>query len=129
MLLIDESVILSTDTSETPKVAYVKANPGICGFACTVKACKTGKRKVSVEIIGSECQQVKRLANSLTEMTLKDLFLPLTRNPVYIAAEKAGCHPSCAIPSAVLKAVEVAMDMALPKDVQLIFRTNNESRG
>lgn len=129
MLSIDESVILSADTAETPKVAHVIANPGICGFACTVKARKLSKRVVSVDIIGSECQQVKRLAASLTEMTLKELFLPLTRNPVYIAAEKSGCHPSCVIPSAVLKAVEVAMDMALPKDVQIKFESINESEG
>jgi hypothetical protein len=127
--LIDESANLSTDTTETPKVVYVTADPGICGFACTVKACKSGKRTVTVELTDSECQQVKRLANSLTEMTLKELFLPLTRNPVYIAAEKSGCHPSCAIPSAVLKAVEVAMDMALPKDVRIKFQHRNESEG
>ncbi len=110
-------------------MAFITADPGICGFACTVRACKSGKRTVTVEITGSECQQVKRLADSLTEMTLKDLFLPLTRNPVYIAAEKSGCHPSCAIPSAVLKAVEVAMDMALPKDVRIKFQPGNESEG
>jgi hypothetical protein len=120
---------LSADTAETPKVAFITADPGICGFACTIKARKTGKRSVDVEISGSECQQIKRLADRLTEMTLKDLFLPLTRNPVYIAAEKSGCHPSCAIPSAVLKAVEVAMDMALPKDVRIKFQPGNESEG
>ena len=65
----------------------------------------------------------------MTDMTLKELFLPLTRNPVTIAAEKSGCHPSCAIPSAVLKAVEVAMDMALPKDVALKFSPGTESEG
>jgi hypothetical protein len=127
--LIDASILLSDESTERSKIARVTAEPGICGFPCKVIARKIGKRRVSVEIIGSECQQVKKLANSLTEMTLKELFLPLTRNPVYIAAEKSGCHPSCAIPSAVLKAVEVAMDMALPKDVQIIFQPKNQSEG
>ena len=120
---------MSDESTEIPIVAHVNVEPGICGFPCKVIARKIGKRRVSLEIIGSECQQVKKLANSLTEMTLKDLFLPLTRNPVYTAAEKSGCHPSCAIPSAVLKAVEVAMDMALPKDVQITFQPINESEG
>ena len=120
---------MSDESSEIPKTALVTLEPGICGFPCKVIARKIGKRRVSLEIIGSECQQVKKLANSLTEMTLKDLFLPLTRNPVYIAAEKSGCHPSCAIPSAVLKAVEVAMDMALPKDVQITFQPTNKRKG
>ena len=118
-----------TDTPEAPKIAYITVEAGICGFACTIKARKTGKRSVTVAITDSECQQLQRLADSLTEMSLKDLFLPLTRNPVYIAAEKSGCHPSCAIPSAVLKAVEVAMDMALPKDVRIKFQPGNESEG
>ena len=120
---------MSADTPETPKVAYVTVEAGICGFACTIKAHRTGKRSVTVAISDSECQQIKRLASSLTEMTLKDLFRPLTRKPVTIAAEKSGCHPSCAIPTAVLKAVEVAMDMALPKDVRIKIQSGNESEG
>jgi hypothetical protein len=51
----------------------------------------------------------------------------MTRNPVYIAAEKSGCHPSCAIPLAVLKAAEVAWDVALPRDVRIEFK--HESSG
>jgi hypothetical protein len=52
-------------------------------------------------------------------MTLSELFLPISRNPVYMAAEKSGCHASCVIPAAVLKAVEVAMQMAVARDVQI----------
>lgn len=118
---------MSADTPDTPKVAFVTVEAGICGFACTIRARKSGRRTVTVEIADSDCQQIKRLGTSLTEMTLKDLFLPLSRNPAAIAAEKAGCHPSCAIPSAVLKAVEVAMDMALPKDVRIRIESGNES--
>lgn len=96
-------------------------DPGICGFPCTIKACKTDARTVAVEISGSECKQIKRLERQFTEMSLNELFLPLTRNPIYQAAEKSGCHPSCAIPCAVLKAVEAAMGMALPKEVRITF--------
>jgi len=47
--------------------------------------------------------------------------MPVTRNPVYLAAQKSGCHPSCPIPAAVLKAAEVAMEMALPRDASIRF--------
>jgi len=113
---------MRNDTSETYPITRVAADPGICGFSCTIIAQKAGPRMVNVEIIGSECKQIQRLANGLNEMTLKALFKPLTRNPVYIAAEKSGCHPSCAIPAAVLKAVEVALDMALPREVCISFK-------
>ena len=47
--------------------------------------------------------------------------MPVTRNPVYLAAQQSGCHASCPIPMAVLKAAEVAMEMALPRDVSIRF--------
>ena len=84
---------------------------------------------MKVEIIDSECKQIKRLSSHLTEMSLRELFLPMTRNPVYIAAEKSGCHPSCAIPLAVLKAAEVAWGMALPMDVRIKFKHGSLGKG
>ena len=47
--------------------------------------------------------------------------MPLTANPVYKAAQASGCHASCAIPSAVLKAAEVAMGMAVARPVNFTF--------
>ena len=117
---------MNSDTSKTVPNICVTADPGICGFSCTINARKTGRRMVAVQIVGSECKQIQRLANGLDVMTLQALFLPLTRNPVYVAAEKSGCHPSCAIPAAVLKAMEVALDMALPKEVCIQFKSMAE---
>jgi hypothetical protein len=112
------------ETNKTPQspVVSMTVEPGICGFPCTIKAQKTDNRTVAVAIADSECKQIKRLATHLTAMSLRELFLPMTRNPVYIAAEKSGCHPSCAIPLGILKAVEVAWGVALPKDVRIKFK-------
>jgi hypothetical protein len=106
-------------TDRETLVACTKVDPGICGFPCIVKAQKSGARTVSIEIAGSECKQIQKLSGLLQEMSLQELFKPITRNPVMIAAQKAGCHTSCTIPLAVLKSVEVAMEMALPRDVKL----------
>jgi len=113
-------------TGIAPNQACVAVTPGICGFICRIRARKIDKRIVSIDITDSECKQIQLLDRRLAEMSLKELFMPLTRNPVYVAAEKSGCHPSCAIPSAVLKTVEVAMGMALPQDVR--FRFDTEER-
>lgn len=86
-------------------------------------------KTVRVEITESECKQIQRLSNHLSEISLRELFLPMTRNPVYIAAEKSGCHPSCAIPLAVLKAVEVAWGVALPRDVRIKFKHESLEKG
>lgn len=78
-------------------------------------------RTVSLEILGSDCQQIQKLSERLNKISLKELFTPISRNPVYSAVEKSGCHLSCAIPTAVFKAAEVAMEMALPRDVSIRF--------
>lgn len=107
-----------TQTAEEPRVICVSVQPGVCGFACTIRAKKTDRRTVAVTISGSQCQQIQKLSGCVTALSLKDLFTPLTRNPVYTSAERSGCHASCAVPSAILKAAEVAMEMAVPRDVQ-----------
>jgi hypothetical protein len=114
--------------SDGPAVS-VMAEPGICGFPCTIAARVSGHRKVTVTISGSECRQIQKLSGCLPEMSLKELFLPLTRNPIYHAAEKAGCHSSCVLPAAILKAVEVAMGMALPKDAGIQFHVEKQATG
>ncbi|MFZ0612029.1 MAG: hypothetical protein WAM73_07320 [Desulfobacterales bacterium] len=119
---------MSTDPSNYHPIVTVAAEPGICGFSCKIKAQKSDNRTVTVEITGSECKQIQRLSSSLTEMSLKELFMPLTRNPVYVAAEKSGCHPSCTIPAAVLKAVEVALGMALPMEARIRFENETNAK-
>jgi hypothetical protein len=101
----------------------VTVDPGICGFPCVIKARKTGAREVSLKISGSECEQIQKIAERLTTLSIKELFTPLSRNPVYASAEKSGCHLSCAIPVAVIKAAEVALDLALPQDAHIKFET------
>ncbi len=106
-----------------PPDIRVRVEPGICGFDCVVEVRRVDKRTVKVAVTGSQCQQIQRLSGDLTEMSLKELFTPMTRNPVYTCAEKSGCHPSCTIPAAVLKAVEAALGMAIARDVRIRFDT------
>jgi hypothetical protein len=102
-------------------IIRVQVESGICGFPCVIEARKKGPRVVSLKITESECEHIKRLSEDVVEMGLRDLFKPITKNPAYVSAQQAGCHPSCPVPVAVLKAVEVAMDMALPRDVRIKF--------
>jgi len=107
----------------------VTVTPGACGFTCTISAKKIDRRKAAVTISGSQCRQIQKLAGCVTALTLRELFAPLPRNPVYAGAEQAGCHPSCPVPSAVLKAVEVAMEMAVPRDVHFQITCSQEDSG
>jgi hypothetical protein len=114
---------------QTIKSVYLDVDPGICGFSCRISVQKNNRKTATVKIHACDCLQIQKLSGLMTELTLKDLFLPLTRNPVHIAAQKSGCHPSCAIPVAILKTAEVAMGMAVQKDVAIRFQRSSEPLG
>ncbi len=99
----------------------VSVSPGICGFTCRVTASRTSKKTAAIEIIGSECEMINELAAHLRELTMQDLFQPHTVNPVFICTEQASCHLCCPVPIAVIKVAEVALELALPQDVQIRF--------
>lgn len=99
----------------------VNVNPGVCGFRCVVRAEKGEAREVALKVNASECKQVQRLAALVTKLSLRDLFAPVVRNPIFVSAAQAGCHASCPIPLAMIKAAEAAMEMALPRNVLIEF--------
>jgi len=108
------------------KDTCVTVDSGICGFACRIKAWKIEKRVAGLAVSESDCQQIRQFSELLQQLALKDVFAPISRNPVYLAAEKTGCHPSCPIPPAVLKVAEVALEMALPRDAAIRFKACQE---
>ncbi len=101
----------------------VTVDPGICGFSCSIRARRDDKKRALLEISDSECEQIQRLSEILKEITLQEIFLPLTRNPVFISAGQVGCHTACPVPVAVVKAVEVALGMAVPREVRIKFES------
>ncbi len=106
-------------------VTRVTVDPGIGGFPSELQLRTDDARTVSIEISGSECEQIKKLAGQLKRMTMQELFLPVCKNPAFLFAQKSGCHTSCPVPVAVLKAVEVGMEMALPRQVCIKFDEAN----
>ena len=103
-------------------VIRVSVDPGVCGFTCTIEARRVEKRRISIEICGSDCQQIQKMSGLLHEIMLRDLFVPGTRNPVFCYAEQAGCHSSCIVPVSLLKVAEVAMGMALARETSIKFK-------
>lgn len=118
---MDRESANGSDGGERPESVRVMVDPGICGFVCSIKGWKEGKA-VRFEI-QSECGQIKKLAEALGPLTLKDLFVPLTRCPVFRCAEGSKCHLACPVPSSLIKAAEVVLGLALPKEVSIRFLT------
>ncbi len=116
-------MVIHNESKNQSGVISVTVDSGICGFVCCISAWQTEKRAVGLKISESECRQIQTFSDILTNLSLREIFLPVTRNPVYKAAEQSGCHPSCPIPAAVLKAAEVALEMALPRDACIRFES------
>ena len=104
-----------------PETINVTVEPGICGFVCSISAWKEGTQ---VEFdIQSDCDQIKKVDLCLGPIKMKDLFVPLTKSPFFLSAEKSKCHLACPIPSSLVKTAEVVLGLALPKEVTIRFLT------
>jgi len=107
---------------EKEEAVRLEVDPGICAFTCLIYAFKDEKYTVRFEI-QSDCDQIQNLAKDLGKVGMKDLFLPMSRNPIFKSAEKSQCHLACPIPCSLVKAAEVALGLALPKKVRITFET------
>jgi hypothetical protein len=107
---------------EKEAAVHVAVDPGICAFKCFIHVYMNGKNSIRFEI-QSDCDQIKKLARELGVIGLKDLFLPQSRNPIFLCAEKSKCHLACPVPCSLIKAAEVALGLALPKGVVISFET------
>jgi hypothetical protein len=99
----------------------VLVNPGICGFDTVIEAVSSsGVVKLQIK---SECEDIKKLAKTLTEVSSQDLrdAKSFTENGIYKNAAKCIRHFSCPIPCAIMKAIEAELGLALKKNVTIKF--------
>lgn len=106
----------------------VVVKSGACGFtvAITVEKHSDGKMTVSLD---TSCEMVKKM---LEDIAILDRFTPFAgfqSNPVYISAAKHLKHTACAVPCAVLKALEVEAGLNVAKDVGLAFVKKKSNTG
>jgi len=104
--------------SAGPK-AVVVVEAGVCGHAATIRAEKTDGYTARVEI-ESSCQHVQKIAPEPLEVdALRQIGLRAGL-PSLLESAYANCaHAACPVPSALIKAVEVAAGLALPGDVSM----------
>jgi hypothetical protein len=102
------------------RIVRVTVEPGICGLPCRIHARRESHWSVELAM-QSDCQKMQRLAGHLKGITMRELLSPVSGNPIFRLAEQEGCHPSCPVPVAIAKAAEVALELALPKEVTIRF--------
>lgn len=91
---------------------------GICGFETLVEARMDGDECVLT--ITSNCKSIQRLASELSRVDPYREFTYRGEGPViFKLAAKYCAHAACPVPVGIIKAVEVAAGLALPKDVNI----------
>ena len=99
--------------------ALVIVDAGVCGHMATIRATKTAGYSVRIEI-GSDCPHVQKIAVEPLEVdALRQIGLRGGLPPLLEAAYACCAHAACPVPSALVKAVEVAAGLALPDDVTM----------
>ena len=99
-------------------------NPGVCGMTAAIEVTKTDKRRVGLEIT-SECEKVINMGKTLSELDRFNALKPHVDSDVYKSASERQLCPSCPVPMAILKAIEVETGLALPRSVTLQWETTD----
>lgn len=94
---------------------------GACGYVVQVTVEKLDRNSVRVSL-QSECEQITALQPDVAELNWRrGVFCRIASSQVYQAAALHLNHAACPVPSAILKAIEVEVGIALPKDVTIHF--------
>jgi hypothetical protein len=96
---------------------------GVCGFVTTVMASSEDSMTVAFTI-ASNCDKVNAMAASLAELGPINVYEEMrpsgeSRFTSVIRGVLTGCCTSCIVPAAILKAMQVAAGLALPKDTHI----------
>ena len=105
--------------------ASAKVDAGICGFKAQITAETEDGMNVDLKI-GSNCDTIKELGQLIHVKNpfdaIQDLA-PITESVVLAICrpilQKKGCCEACVVPLAMCKAIQVAANLALPKDVTI----------
>jgi hypothetical protein len=103
--------------------AHADIQAGICGFRTQVTASAERARRVRFAV-DTGCETVASLAAALAEHGDFDAFDeidPRTDSGLMavVRAHLRGCCAGCAVPVGLFKAMQVAAELALPKDVEI----------
>jgi hypothetical protein len=100
-------------------MATIHVDPGVCGLMTTVTVVSEDMQTATVRI-ESECPAVKQMEPELQDIDgYVECFSRFSDSRVYGAATAHCKHVACPVPSAILKGIEVACALALPKDVHI----------
>ena len=99
-------------------MAKTEIEAGVCGRTTVVDARMEGDECVLA--IESECPGIQRMAEELERVDPLREISYRGAGPLTLQMAAKHCkHPACPVPAGIIKAVEVAAGLALPKDAMI----------
>jgi hypothetical protein len=98
-----------------------KVLPGPCKFKAVVEASRANGHTIRIKI-KSSCRHVKLLGDLLGKVDINECIKSFNDNPVLNLSKNVIPHPSCIIPAAILKCVEVEAGLALKENMAIVFK-------
>jgi hypothetical protein len=100
-------------------VGVVAVDAGVCGYKALVRAEKTTGYTVRLTV-QTDCPHVSKIAPEPLEVdAVRQIGLRAGLPSLLVDAYACCAHAACVVPSALIKAVEVAAGLALPVDVSM----------
>jgi hypothetical protein len=97
-------------------MSHVEVQAGICGHVTQIEAAAADGQTVRLHI-ASTCENVRKLAEELTEVDAFQEISYRRAGPRTLQLSTQYLkHPACPVAAGIVKAVEVAGGLALPKD-------------
>ncbi|MEW5872730.1 MAG: hypothetical protein AB1894_25955 [Chloroflexota bacterium] len=99
-------------------MAKAKIFSGVCGFTTQVEAVTEGRTcHLKIE---SECKAIQKMADELSEVDpFQEISFRRGMPKVHAMGHEYCTHAACPVPVGIIKAVEVASGLALPRDVTI----------
>ena len=100
-------------------MATVVVTPGICGLPTRMTLTADEDQLVTIKL-ESACPHIQAMQAELAELEgYTEVVARFSASAVYAAADKHCKHLACPVPAAIIKGMEVACGLALPKDVTI----------
>jgi len=100
-------------------MAKINVQPGICGLPSDIEVTSDDGMTAQIKV-ETACEHIKNMAKEIPSVDgYTECFAKYGDGAIALAA-KAHCqHGACPVPTGILKGVEVACSLALPKDVTI----------
>lgn len=72
-------------------------------------------------MLDTECEMVQKMKEDISSLDMRDAFKGHLVNPVYRSAAMHLKHVACPVPAGILKALEVELELCLPKNASIII--------